>query len=85
MIVGFSVSPMFTDCPRVWQNFMEALKIQRREPAHDVTQLEIDRELEKYGARFTWTRLYPGEDYEPGDFVEFADEQHLSWFYLRWS
>ena len=79
MIVGFPLTSRLIDCPVPWQNFIRDLQ-QQGFRDRDVAMPVIQHELKKYGAKYR-----VGEDHEPGDFVVFEDEQHLTLFNLKWS
>lgn len=76
-MIGFQLGKSMSQCPKYWDNFIRYL--QKGFYTRDVAMPVIQQELKKYGARY---RLAGSE---PNDYIEFADEEHLMVFVLRWS
>lgn len=79
-MIGFMLGRSMIDCPKYWENFIDAIPAVDRDSDKEVPIRVINRELRSYNARY---RSAIGEYLH--DYIEFSTEQDYTMFVLRWS
>ena len=78
-MTGFELGENMYQCPKYWANFIYDLQDREKNYSRDVAIKTIQRELEKYGARYHFAGSMPN------DWISFKDEKYFTMFVLRWS